>query len=234
MNPAAGPGPDPAITLAAHLGACQSRAAQAAADVRHARTLLIAHLLSGVFPGADELVVDVGLPGHDIVIRSIWAARKCLWIRHGLYDPDDGWSAAGRSLEEVRAVLGDVVVGLGDLLDEFGVRGPGEYWEAITDGIYLVRLPSVAAPDLTLLAEQLAPRVEVVVNRDPDIGVEVDVFLDGAAHEAELTVVDPTGGQRLDGWRETCRRRADVASPAAAARIREQFAAYESSAYLRR
>lgn len=85
----------------------------------------------------------------------------------------------------------------------------------------------------SIRAGRAVPSVEVVVDRDPDSLTGVDVFVDGLPHAAEITVVDPGAGHLLADWREACRRHADGASPAAAERIRERFAAYEGGPFIR-
>lgn len=77
------------------------------------------------------------------------------------------------------------------------------------------------------------PRVEVVIDRDPDGGTDVAVFLDGVRSKPEVTVVDP--GARTPAraeWRADARYHARRASPAAAELIRAWFDAAEDSDFV--
>jgi hypothetical protein len=69
-------------------------------------------------------------------------------------------------------------------------------------------------------------RVEVVIMRDSDSGLDVETFVDGAPFEADVSVVDNGGvdlsdDDQLEEWLADRREDAKTASPAAAARILE-------------
>lgn len=77
------------------------------------------------------------------------------------------------------------------------------------------------------------PRVEVVIDRDPDGRTDAAVFLDGVRSKPEITVVDP--GARTPArtaWRADARYHARRASPAAAELIRAWFDAAEDGDFV--
>jgi hypothetical protein len=72
-----------------------------------------------------------------------------------------------------------------------------------------------------------------VVDRDPDGGTEVAGFLDGIRQKPDVTVVDPGAGSRTRAeWRADARYHARLASPAAAALIRELFDSAEDGEFV--
>jgi hypothetical protein len=76
------------------------------------------------------------------------------------------------------------------------------------------------------------PRLEIVVDRDPDAGTDVAAFLDGVRQNPEVTVVDPGAGHHLGCWRQAANQHAHRASPEAAALIRAWFTAAESGPFV--
>lgn len=70
-----------------------------------------------------------------------------------------------------------------------------------------------------------APRLEVVVWRDPDEGTDVAVFVDGQrVQEAEVTVIDPGRGHTRTDWDTTAAMEIQLASPAAAELLMDWYA----------
>ena len=70
-------------------------------------------------------------------------------------------------------------------------------------------------------------RVEIIHHRDPDYGCAHEIFIDGVrvdtpgAVAIEIFDVDPGAGYTADEWEIATRLECDLASPAAAAFLRD-------------
>jgi hypothetical protein len=117
------------------------------------------------------------------------------------------------------------------VLDQLGASEELRSGDSAVGATAVIREISAVLTELELaaIAEQHLPRLEIVVNRDPDAGTPVAAFIDGVPHRAETTVVDPGVWRPLPHWRGTGRRLAAAASPLAAAQIRSWFASYDST-----
>ncbi|WP_017972417.1 hypothetical protein [Actinopolyspora halophila] len=232
--------PDPAEPLARHRQRIEQRLQEMAQQYYRMSLVEITRLLTAAVPQAATL--DVGwnmfLPG-------------AVWMQ-AIHDADGGllWSNDWEPdpLEQVRYACGArwyqveaAIVGIVDELVQHELLAPVEKssdWTPLPSegpiAMYRIALP---APDTVAQyrhtdPHEQDPRLEVVVDRDPNLANDVAVFLDGAPVAATVTDVDPERVRARSQWRELAREHAGRASPAAAARIHEAFREGESSVFI--
>lgn len=192
----------------------------------------VTRLVRDPFPEATELVVDVDTSDMSVTLDIVEGGEELLFVADvpGAYLLDY-CTAEGDNLSVLlKAVESTLETALGD-------RYPQDLWQpAERSDSYRVPLPPhhVAQHLLTTPPPRPRshPRIEVVIDRDPDNDTEARVFLDGKPRMAEVTVVDPGRGYELAEWRENADYNAQDASPAAAALIRQWFADAESSQFI--
>lgn len=231
---------DPASPLSRHRERADGRL-RAARDQRvWVQMLQVARLVRAALPEA--AVIDLARDLFDFQ-DEVWldAVRSgdgtALW--HSETDSLAEFRYAdGATWEDARDVIVDVLgQGLtGAAIAEIADHRPD--WSRVSQSglIELIRIelpsPSVVEHHTTTPPGPDEPRLEVVVDRDPDSATEVHAFIDGLPVLAELTDVDPGRGWALGDWREAAAEHAATASPTAVTLITRLFRQGESSEFV--
>lgn len=109
----------------------------------------------------------------------------------------------------------------------------GEIVKACVEDVpraYLVSIYSDSFEGRTTPAPMDAPKVEVVVDRDPDAGTNVTVFIDGEEVQAVSYTVDPGYGHTHSDWLHSRDEQAATASPKVAELVRATYDHYTNHA----